>query len=68
VGGFDQNLDRMLGRMNTGRGDGALVRVSTPLLGDDEITARGRLLSFADELDRLLDEHWPTESAAAQDG
>lgn len=61
LGGLDQNLDRMVGRLRDGRSDGALVRVSTPILRDDEIQARGRLLAFASQLDALLDQHWPDE-------
>jgi EpsI family protein len=63
VGGLDQNLDRLVGRLLNGRADGALVRISTPLRPDDDVSARGRLLSFATALDPLLTEHWPTEHA-----
>ena len=63
LGGFDQNFDRIVGRLGHGRADGALIRVSTPVLPDGETQARGRLLAFASELDPLLDEHWPVERA-----
>jgi EpsI family protein len=61
LGGLDQNIDRLLGRLLDGRADGALVRISTPISGDDTTAARGRLLSFASLLDPLLGEYWPTE-------
>lgn len=66
VGGLDQNLDRLLGRVLEGRADGALVRVSAPLRGDDEVAVRSQLLSFAVELDPLLSEHWPSEIPRGQ--
>ena len=64
LGGWDQNVDRFTGRLIDGRADGALVRISTRLKGDDEIGARGRLLGFASALDPLIAERWPTESEA----
>ena len=65
LGGWDQNIDRFLGRLTAGRADGALIRISTQLEGDDEISARGRLLGFASVLDPLIAERWPTESEAS---
>ncbi len=65
LGGWDQNVDRFLGRLTDGRADGALIRISTPLYGDDEIGARGRLLGFASIVDPLIAERWPTESEAS---
>ncbi|MBW2493943.1 MAG: EpsI family protein [Deltaproteobacteria bacterium] len=64
LGGWDQNIDRLIGRLTSGRADGALIRISTPLVGDDEVSARGRLLGFASVLDPLIAERWPTESEA----
>lgn len=64
LGGLDQNVDRLVGRLTAGRADGALVRLSTPLRGGDDVEARGRLLSFAAALDPLLAERWPTEAPA----
>jgi len=64
LGGWDQNVDRFLGRLSDGRADGALIRISTPLFGDDEVSARSRLLSFASVLDPLIAERWPTETKA----
>lgn len=55
-------LDHVAGQLTAGRGDGALVRVSTPILGGDREAARARLLGFAAELQAPLDSAWPTES------
>ena len=63
--GWDQKIDHSVGRLFHGRADGALVRISTPIRGDDEINARGRLMGFASALDPLLAERWPTESEAS---
>ena len=65
VGGIDQNADRILGRLMHGRADGALVRVSTPVVSEGEIQARGRLMAFASTLDPLLGEHWPAENPSS---
>ena len=65
TGGWDQTLDRLLGRLREGRADGALVRVSTPIADDDVEAARARLLSFAAVLDSQLARHWPTETPIA---
>jgi EpsI family protein len=62
LGGLDQNIDRLLGRLLDGRADGALIRVSTPIEAGDAHLARSRLLSFASTLDALLAERWPTET------
>ena len=62
VGGWAQNIDRFVGRIFKGRGDGALVRISTPLDGEDVVMARGRLMAFASQLDPLIAERWPSES------
>jgi EpsI family protein len=64
VGGFEQNLDRMVGRLFHGRADGALMRVSTPLTDGDIVAARSRLLSFSPEFDRQVGAHWPEERPA----
>jgi EpsI family protein len=66
VGGFDQNIDRLVGRLLHGRADGALVRLSTVVGPGDEVAARGKLLAFAVALDPLLAERWPLESPAAR--
>ena len=61
LGGFDQNVDRLLGRLLDRRADGALIRVSAPIRGDDLVATRGRLLAFASSLDARIAEHWPEE-------
>jgi EpsI family protein len=65
LGAFDQGLDRMRGRFDGGRADGALVRISTPFLPGGEEQARERLDAFARRLDPLFDEHWPVEFPAS---
>jgi EpsI family protein len=62
LGGLDQNLDRMIGRLAHGRADGALIRVSTAIRPEAEQEARGRLMAFASALDPLLAAHWPVET------
>jgi EpsI family protein len=61
LGGLDQNIDRLLGRLLAGRADGALIRISTPIYSDDTTAARSRLRSFASLVDPMLGEHWPIE-------
>ena len=61
IGGVDQRLDQILGRIQTGRADGALVRISTKLAAGGEPEARARLLAFGSELDRQLAHYWPLE-------
>jgi EpsI family protein len=55
------SLERLRSRVTTGRADGALVRVSTPVERDGVGAAEGRLGPFAVEVDALLDGHWPEE-------
>jgi EpsI family protein len=66
LGGLDQNLDRLLGRLLDGRADGALVRVSAPLYHGGEVETRGKLLAFAAAIDPLLGERWPRETPGAR--
>ncbi len=66
LGTLDQTIDRMVGRLRTGRADGALVRISTALGAADEVDSRSRLLRFAAELDPQLARHWPVETPARQ--
>jgi EpsI family protein len=61
LGGLDQNLDRLAGRLLEGRADGALVRISASLDEQDEVEARTRLLAFGAALEPLLAAHWPDE-------
>jgi EpsI family protein len=63
--GWDQTLDHVVGRFETGRADGALVRVSARLGDDGADAARARLLAFAATLDAELAAHWPTETPVA---
>jgi EpsI family protein len=65
LGGLDQNLDRMLGRIADGRADGALVRVSAPLGSDDESAVRSQLFGFAVALEGELGTRWPRETPSA---
>ena len=72
LGGFDQNWDRLVGRLLDGRADGALVRISTAIVGEGdgggETAARSRLTAFAAMLDPLLAEHWPIETSPVDPG
>jgi EpsI family protein len=65
LGGIDQNIDRLLGRLLDRRADGALVRLSSPVGESDVVPTRSRLLAFASRLDPLLAERWPREKPAA---
>jgi len=60
LGGLDQMVDQLMSRILTGRADGALVRLSTPVEGD-EFVARSRLLELGGHVDALLAEYWPEE-------
>lgn len=62
LGGLDQNFDRLIGRLWTGRGDGALVRVSAPVVEGAPEAVRSRLLAFASQVDSQLGDYWPEES------
>jgi hypothetical protein len=62
LGGLDMSLDHVLGHLREGRADGALVRISTTLQGEEEEAARDRLMAFATALDSQLAAHWPIES------
>lgn len=66
LGGMDQNLDRLAGRLLSGRADGALIRVSAPVdeRGLDEDTVRAQLMAFAGRVDAALDGKWPKETVA----
>ena len=64
LGALDTSLDRIRGRFDGGRADGALVRISTPFLPGGEERARARLDAFARQIDPLFDQHWPVEFPA----
>jgi EpsI family protein len=55
-------LDHVVGKLRDGRGDGALVRLSTPLIGIDRDAARGMLVDFARQLEPELARAWPEEA------
>jgi len=55
-------LDHVVGKLADGRGDGALVRLSTPLIGIDRDSGRRLLVSFARELEPALAPVWPEEA------
>ncbi|MFI5319423.1 MAG: exosortase C-terminal domain/associated protein EpsI [Myxococcota bacterium] len=57
-------LDHVVGKLRDGRGDGALVRLSTPLIGIDREAARGMLIAFSRQLESELGDVWPAEGAA----
>jgi EpsI family protein len=61
LGGLDQTLDRLFGRLLEGRADGALVRISTTIPGSDVTEERTQLLHFAAALDPQLAAYWPKE-------
>ncbi len=63
LGKLDVFLDHLLGRLGSGRADGALVRLSTDLEPGREHEARLRLRAFAVSLEPLLARHWPEETA-----
>jgi hypothetical protein len=62
VGLTGLSLERLRSRLTSGRADGALVRVSTPVGREGVAAAAGRLGGFAGELDALLGRYWPEES------
>jgi EpsI family protein len=59
-------LDHVVGKLSDGRGDGALVRLSTPLVGIDRDAARGMLAGFARQLEPELARVWPSEMPEAR--
>jgi EpsI family protein len=58
-------LDHLLGQLEAGRGDGALIRISTSLDLLDRVAARSLLLSFAEALEPELAARWPVEADPA---
>lgn len=54
-------VDHVLGRWSDGRGDGALIRLSTPLFDGDLLAARSRLLVFGQLLEKEIGPRWPHE-------
>jgi len=67
TGGVDLGIDRVVGKLTTGRADGALIRISTPLRSRGEaLAARSRLASFRSTLVPQLQDRWPVEQPAAR--
>lgn len=62
---FTLQLDHVVGKLVDGRADGALIRLSTPLVGVDRAAARALLVSFARVLEPELARVWPTEAPAS---
>jgi EpsI family protein len=56
--------DHLLNRVESGRADGSLIRLSTPLPAGQVVDARSRLLYFAEDLNLELETHWPGEKTA----
>lgn len=61
VGEAAHAWDRFIGRLAHGRADGAFVRISAPLAGVSDESARARLFTFGRALDGELEDHWPDE-------
>lgn len=61
---LDLSLDQLRGRLRGGRADGALVRLSTPVVAGGEAAAAARLADLGRRLDPLLEKHWPVERPA----
>jgi EpsI family protein len=60
--GLGISLERLRRRFDDGRGDAALLRVSTVVAGPDDLdAARARLAIFERFLDRAVAERWPDE-------
>lgn len=64
LGTWTVSVDQLSSRLSTGRADGALVRLSTPLVGDEVDAARRRLAEFAEALASELAARWPVETAS----
>jgi EpsI family protein len=66
TGGLDLGVDRVIGKLTTGRADGALIRISTPLRGPaDADAARSRLAAFRGSFVPQLESRWPVERPSA---
>ncbi len=65
TGGVDLGVDRVIGKLTTGRADGALIRISTPIASRaDAAAARSRLASFRSGLVGQIERRWPVERAS----
>ena len=66
LGDLDLGWERLVSRLQTGRADGSLVRLSTPLFDPaDEGPMRSQLISFGRSVVPLLRESWPEERRAS---
>ncbi len=66
LGELDQAIDRLISRLESGRADGSLVRLSIPLRNANDLsTARSQLITFGRQIAPLLQSHWPSESKAS---
>jgi EpsI family protein len=61
LGTWNVSVDQLESRVSTGRADGALVRLSTPVEEDDIEAARRRLVDFQRLLAPELAARWPSE-------
>ena len=59
-------LSRIVTRLTSGRGDGGIVRLSTPIGAGGLESARRRIRSMSDPLDQALDDLWPHEVAPSE--
>ncbi len=57
-------MSHFWGRLTENRGDGALVRLSTRISGDDVDEARSRLYGLDSVVERAIADLWPREAAA----
>lgn len=66
LGGLGISVERLRRRFEDGRGDAALLRVSTGIEGQDLEPSRARLVAFDLLLDRAIAERWPGETAQGE--
>lgn len=57
-------INHFWGRLTENRGDGALIRLSTPIAGNDLDEARSRLYGLDSVVEGAIAEIWPQEPAA----
>jgi hypothetical protein len=55
-------------RLTLNRGDGALIRLSTPILDADPDAARARLFGLDAAVEAALSQVWPTRSVSLAEG
>ena len=59
--GFQQNIERLQGRLLRNRNDGAFIQI-TAQVSDDKVAEAGtNLRSFAENVIQLLPAYWPVE-------